>query len=988
MKRNLTSLVVLISILLGLVSSASAQPLASSTSQLQTGQPPAESVVARVYFTGQDDLNKLASRYDILEINHEQGFALIILNPQAYTALQHGGYRLEIDEGKTRLLNQPAQALPGQGTDTIPGYPCYRTVEETYLAMQLIVSTYPGMAQMFDIGNSWDKVTAGGPAGYDILALRLTNEQFGDVNTKPTLFLMAEIHAREYTTAETAMRYAEYLVENYGIDPDVTWLLDYFRVFIVTMTNPDGRKKAETGQLWRKNVDSDDGCSNQYYWGTDLNRNHNFKWVGGGSSTDPCDETYRGPSAASEPETQAIQNFVLTLFSDQRGPGDTDPAPDDTTGVFVTLHSYARVVLYPWGWTSSPSPNATDLATLGRKFGFFNNYEVCQADSTCMYLTNGTSDDWSYGNLGIASFTFEIGTDFFESCSSFESTTYPENLPALLYAFKAARRPYQNPAGPDTLNISAAPSLVEEGDPVLLAATADDTRYNSNGHGTEPTHNISAARYSIDNPSWIAGTPTYSIAPGDGSFDTKVEDIQATIDTTGLSTGRHTVFIESMDVNNNWGVPSAIFLNIIDPGASPVINGHVRDVQTNQPLPATVTAGIFSTTTDPATGYYSMTVYSGTYDIVVEADNFSPGYANGVVAHDYETITQDFLLYPYCTIYSDDVENGNQGWTAQSPWAITTSSSHSSTHAWTDSPSGSYGNNVDVKLTSPTFDLSGYTGVSLAFWHKYLTQPGADFANVEYSTDGVNWTQVETYSGIQNYWSNAHIPLPGLDGQANARIRFRLSSNSSVMSDGWYLDDISLISGGPGCLDLLPPTAEFTSTSPVPLDQPVYFTNLTTGTPPITYTWDFGDGVGTSTETNPVYTYADINTYTVTLTATNPHGIDVIQHPITIHPIVLTGVDLTQLTSSPIFPGTLVDFTADLLPDDATMPYDYTIDYGDGTEVSGSSSLDLLLLSHTYSHSGSYPVLISVWNAGQILPVIDALNVYVLSQVFLPMTMK
>ena len=60
---------------------------------------------------------------------------------------------------------------------------------------------------------------------------------------------MAEIHAREYVTAETAARFAEYLMANYGIDPDITWLLDYYKVYIVTMTNPDGRKMAEGGRF-------------------------------------------------------------------------------------------------------------------------------------------------------------------------------------------------------------------------------------------------------------------------------------------------------------------------------------------------------------------------------------------------------------------------------------------------------------------------------------------------------------------------------------------------------------------------------------------------------------------------------------------------------------------------------------------------------------------------------------------------------------------
>ena len=986
MKRNLFSLFVLVSMLLGLVSSATAAP-ATATTQPPTGS--SQSVVAWVYFTTQEELNDLAAHFDIMDIDQAHKAALVILSEADRTSLEQAGYRVEVDASKTKFINTPLQALPGQGPDSIPGYPCYRTVEETYTDMQNIALSHADMAELIDIGDSWDKVTAGGNPGYDILALRLSNENFGVMDDKPTFFLMAEIHAREYATAEIAMRYAEYLVNNYGIDPDVTWMLDYFRVYIVTMTNPDGRKHAETGELWRKNVDNDDGCNDAYSWGTDLNRNHSFHWLGGGSDPYPCGETYRGPSAGSEPETQAIQNFVLTIFPDQRGPGDTDPAPVDTTGDFITLHSFARVDLYPWGWTSSPSPNATQLATLGRKFGFYNGYEVCQSNSGCMYPTNGTSDDWAYGNLGIGSFTFEVGTDFFESCGSFESTTYPENIPALFYALKAARHPYMDPKGPETTAVSASPAAVEPGAQVLLTATADDTRYNSYGHGTEPTQNIGEARFSIDTPSWITDTVTYPMDPTDGLFDGKVETIQASIDTSGLIAGRHTLFVEGKDVDGNWGVPTATFIYIVEPGVSPVIEGYVRDGSTNLAVDGTVTAGLFNTTTDPATGYYSMTVISGTYDLVVEAQNYSPGYANGVAAHNYETIQQDFLLYPYCNIFSDDVENGNPGtWTADYPWGITSSSSHSPTHSWTDSPAGNYGNNLDVSLTSQPFDLSEYTGVTLNFWHKYLTETNWDYGNVEFSTDGVSWHTIESYTGVQNNFSEVQLPIPELDSQATAYIRFNFTSDSNTVYDGWYVDDIALQAGGPGCVDILVPSADFTSNSPVELGQPVDFTNMTSGTQPITYTWDFGDGVGTSTETNPSYTYPAVGTYNVNLTATSPYGTSSKIHPVTVNAVSITGVVLTQVTTGSIVPGESVDFSADLQPNNALKPYDYSIDLGDGTVTSGSSTIEPLLFSHAYAHPGLYTVEISVQNAAMAEPITDTLEVLVYYQNFLPITTK
>ena len=497
--------------------------------------------------------------------------SVAMLSAELYTALKEAGYQIVIDQAKTNLLNQPLSPLPGQETDSIPGYPCYRTVEEDYSSMQDIATNYPNLAELIDIGDSWDKITDGGPVGYDIYALRLTNENFGIIDNKPTFFLMAEIHAREYVTAETAMRFAEHLVTYYGSDPDITWLLDYFRVYIVTMANPDGRKYAEQGYYWRKNTHI--GCIDPFSRGVDLNRNHSFHW--GDAGNDPCEDTFQGSLPASEPETQAIQNFVLTLFPDQRGPDDNDPAADDTTGVLISLHSYSQLVLWPWGWTDSQAPNHTQLQTLGRHLAFFNTYTPQQAVN--LYPTTGTSDDWSYGELGIASYTFEMGTTFFQSCTSFDNTIYPDNLNSLLYALKTSRRPYMNPAGPDSLNVAVTPNSVPRGTPVQLTANANDMRFN-NSNGSEPIQNINEAHISIDIPSWISGTVTYPMTASDGTFNNPIENMQVTIDTSSLNEGRHTIFVESMDAIGNWGVSSAVFLNITQPLAP------LAEFSTNSPV--------------------------------------------------------------------------------------------------------------------------------------------------------------------------------------------------------------------------------------------------------------------------------------------------------------------------------------------------------------------------------------------------------------------
>jgi PKD repeat protein len=72
-----------------------------------------------------------------------------------------------------------------------------------------------------------------------------------------------------------------------------------------------------------------------------------------------------------------------------------------------------------------------------------------------------------------------------------------------------------------------------------------------------------------------------------------------------------------------------------------------------------------------------------------------------------------------------------------------------------------------------------------------------------------------------------------------------------------------------------PPEAGFTSnkrSGAAPLT--VRFTDTSGGSSPMTYAWNFGDGV-TSNSQNPTHSYSQTGTYTVTLRATNSFGTDV-----------------------------------------------------------------------------------------------------------------
>ncbi|MDO9071645.1 MAG: M14 family metallopeptidase [Rubrivivax sp.] len=566
--------------------------------------------VYKAYFPSLDVARKAAISFhaNLLESDYAGGFLVLQLDEREMAQLRRFGFRFEqatefiqrrnralseFQIERTRRLRGAAEPL------SIPGYSCYETVEETFAAGDTLVAAQPTLASWATAGSSWLK--AQGQGGYDIKVLKLTNGAVQPaVGDKPRLFVNSAIHAREYTTAPLTLAFARWLVDGYGVDADATWILDHHEVHLMFHANPDGRKRAEAGLSWRKNVDNN-FCANTNTRGVDLNRNFSFEWnsTGGqGSSGSACSLTFRGPTPASEPETQAVEAYVRSLWPDRRGPGVNDAAPADTSGIHIDIHSYSELVLWPWGATSTPAPNGPALQTLGRRFAFFNGYQPTQ--SIGLYPTDGTSDGPSYGELGVAAYTFELGTSFFQSCSVYENTVKPRNLPALIYAAKVVRTPYLTPAGPDVLTpvLSGGGAAVVAGTAVTLGATATDMRFN-NSNGVESTQAIAAAEFTVDVPPWDAAAVPRPLVAADGSFDSSTELLSGTLPTFGLSTGRHLVYLRARDVGGSWGPVSAVFLDI---GGQPLAvtevesNDTLASAQAVATLPAVVQGGFEAAT--------------------------------------------------------------------------------------------------------------------------------------------------------------------------------------------------------------------------------------------------------------------------------------------------------------------------------------------------------------------------------------------------------
>lgn len=575
MRRDVrSSFVFALSVLLLLLGSFLLQPVGRVASAQK--RPADEIVIARINVRSQQELERLvALGLDLLE-TREGDDLFVMTSPAQLGRLREQGWRVSVDEKQTALVRgqrpdlrqtraqntQPGTAQTGTTQLSASSFMGgYLTVPEMRAFLEDRATQYPNLAEFLIYGESWERVSGGPGFGHDLFGIKLTNKQNVTTEPKPTFFLMAAIHARELSTSELALRFVDHLLNGYGVDADATWLLDEHTVVVVPVANPDGRRLAELGQMHRKNTNNTNGgpCLNPpdafSHVGIDLNRNHDFKWGTVDMPTiDPCSQTYPGPSVSSEPETQALQNLVRSLIPDQRGPLDTDAARPDTKGVLITLHSYANLVMWPWGHTANPAPDGAGLALIGGKFAGYNGYTPQQANQ--LYPSSGKTDEWAYGELGIPAYVFEVGIGEGEcggfmppySCldGGYEGSFWPRNLPAFLYAARIARAPYQLAHGPSPEAIAAIPSATAG--VFELRAQLDEQR---NGGQT-----IVAAEYYLDTPPWEPGSTPVPMTAADGNFNGTVEFVTANV---GPLTGTHTLYVRGQDASGNWGPVRAVF---------------------------------------------------------------------------------------------------------------------------------------------------------------------------------------------------------------------------------------------------------------------------------------------------------------------------------------------------------------------------------------------------------------------------------------------
>ena len=363
-------------------------------------------------------------------VSDKEGGLILLVDENEFQSISNSGLNYEIlindwktyyhslpklSEGEKEFIKMESEkdfGVTGFGFGSMGGY---YTLAEIEADLDEMFSLYPNLiTQKFSIGTSIE--------GRTIWAVKISDNPNTN-EPEPAVGFDALVHAREPQSMATQMYFMWYLLENYGTDPEATYLVNNREIYCVPCFNPDGYEynrltDPNGGGYWRKNRrDNGGGC-----FGIDLNRNFGYQWGYDniGSSPDPCSETYRGASAFSEPESQAIRDLAIVK----------------NYGTHFNMHTYGGYILYPWGYIDSETPDSLMYREFAALLTSNSGYAFGSGGQLLGYNSNGSIRDWMYGEQvtknKIFGYTIEIGDDFWPQ----QSQIYPiaqQNLRTMIY---------------------------------------------------------------------------------------------------------------------------------------------------------------------------------------------------------------------------------------------------------------------------------------------------------------------------------------------------------------------------------------------------------------------------------------------------------------------------------------------------------------------------------------------------------------------------
>jgi len=323
------------------------------------------------------------------------GFETVILQDDLETwykkrAAQSKGVT---DRSFACINDQPVRQYPTPANYTYGSMGGYHNYKELLAVLDDMAAKYPNLITL----RSKVSDTLLTHEGRPLWQIKISTNPNTDED-EPEVLYTALHHAREPNGMSQMLFFMWYLLENYGKNEEVNYILNHSELYFIPCINPDGYVFNETnnpqgGGYWRKNRRQNSATS----FGVDLNRNYGFKWGNDNSGSSPNEQsdTYRGPGPFSEPETRMMRDFCLKH-----------------NFLFVqNYHTFSNLLIYPWAYSDIPADSF--LVKYARLFVRENKYKSGTASETVGYPVNGSSDDWMYATTGAMSFTPEVGTTGF-----------------------------------------------------------------------------------------------------------------------------------------------------------------------------------------------------------------------------------------------------------------------------------------------------------------------------------------------------------------------------------------------------------------------------------------------------------------------------------------------------------------------------------------------------------------------------------------------
>jgi hypothetical protein len=428
-----------------------------------------------------------------------------------------------------------------------------------------------------------------------------------------------------------------------------------------------------------------------------------------------------------EPEVQHIMNFAAT----------------HTTDLSMNFHTGSLVINYPWDRIPDLSPDNDLLIHLSLAYAS-HNPEMSNSQQFENGITNGFAWYEADGSMQDWNLYFENDIDL---TAELDNIKWPpvEDLPSLW-----------------TNNKESILSYIEEAQIGIRGIVSDPS-----GNPLDATIQI-ANNVQLDNTDPDVGDYHRLLLPG---------TYQVTYSATGFVP-------QTMELVVNEG--NATVQNVIlEPAANILFTGTVKN---NYSVPIN-NAAIKLLNTDYPTvytdseGHFSIeNVLENNYQISITADNYVTYLAN--ITINEENNDQTFYLGP--PAFSDDFENGTLAWELDDTWG--TQSEDNNTFL-SDSPQGDYQSeeNSSATLTEP-IDLANSTYAFIFFDAKFELELNYDFVYLEASSDGNSWFVIATFTGEYD-WQNYSYNLDDYIG-GSLYFRFRLQSDSSVVKNGIYIDNI------------------------------------------------------------------------------------------------------------------------------------------------------------------------------------------------------